>query len=154
LSRLGLRAGEVAALELHDLHWVRGELVVRGKGQQESLLPIPDDVGKAMVAYLRRGRPRKPLGNVFLTVRAPYRGLSSSAVSCIVRWACKRAGLLPAGAHRLRHTAATQMLRQGISLTDIGQVLRHRSIGTTAIYAKVDFAALHNLARPWPGGTP
>jgi len=151
LSRLGLRAGEVAALGLHDIDWRAGELVVRGKGRRQERLPLPTDVGEALAGWLRRGRPRCESTTVFTRVRAPHRPLSSGGVSAIVRAACGRAGLPELNAHRLRHTAATEMLRAGSSLTEVGQVLRHASVLTTAIYAKVDRDRLRTLALPWPG---
>lgn len=152
LARLGLRAGEVAALELGDIDWRAGELVVRGKGRRAERLPIPVDVGDAIVGYLRRGRPADEQRGLFLRARAPHGRLSDGAVKAVVRQACHRAGLPRVGAHRLRHSAATEMLRGGATLAEIGQVLRHRSASTTAIYAKVDRAALRSLALPWPGG--
>ena len=153
LARLGLRAGEVAALELDDVAWDRGELRTRGKGQQHDTLPLPNDVGTALARYLRFGRPRSRSRRIFLRVRAPTRELTTSAVSAIVRNNALRAGLAPINSHCLRHTAATQMLRQGGSLDEIAQVLRHRSQSTTAIYAKVDRLALRQVAQPWPGVT-
>jgi integrase/recombinase XerD len=152
LVRLGLRAGEVAALRLDDFDWRRGDVVIRGKGQRQERLPLPVDVGEALIAYLRRGRPHLACRNALLRVQAPQGPLSSAAVTAIVRSASTRSGLPCFGAHRLRHTAATEMLRRGASLPEIGQVLRHRSLMTTAIYAKVDRAALRELAQPWPGG--
>jgi integrase/recombinase XerD len=151
LSRLGLRAGEVAALELKDLDWRAGELVVRGKGRRSERLPLPTDVGEALAGWLRRGRPRCECTAVFTRVRAPHRPLTSGGVSHIVRAACLRAGLPPVHAHRLRHSAATEMLRAGASLGEVGQVLRHASVLSTAIYAKVDRGRLRGLALPWPG---
>ncbi|MGH3837993.1 MAG: site-specific integrase [Pseudonocardiaceae bacterium] len=151
LARLGLRAGEVAALELTDLDWHAGELVVRGKGSRTERLPLPVDVGEALAGWLRRGRPRCACATVFTRVRAPHRGLTTSGVSAIVRAACIRAGLPDIHAHRLRHTAATEMLRAGASLPEVGQVLRHASVLSTAIYAKVDRNRLRGLALPWPG---
>jgi site-specific recombinase XerD len=150
LARLGLRAGEVAALELGDIDWRAGELVVRGKGRREERLPLPADAGEAIAGYLRDGRGAGACRSVFLSARAPYGEVSAGAVGAIVRSACRRAGLAPAGAHRLRHTAATRMLRAGAPLAEVGQVLRHRAASTTAIYAKVDHGALRELARPWP----
>jgi len=149
LSRLGLRAGEVAAIRLEDIDWHAGVLLVRGKGNREDALPVPTDVGEAVVSYLRR-RPRCECRALFLRVTAPRQGMDRCTVAWVVRAACDRAGLPRVGAHRLRHTAATQMLRAGASLPEIGQVLRHREQKTTAIYAKVDHAALRALARPWP----
>jgi integrase/recombinase XerD len=149
LSRLGLRAGEVARLGLDDVHWRSGLLLVSGKGGRHDELPLPVDVGEALVSYLRR-RPRCECRALFLRVTAPRTGLNRSTIGWVVRAACTRAGLPRVGAHRLRHTAATEMLRQGASLAEIGQVLRHREQKTTAIYAKVDRKALRALARPWP----
>ena len=151
LARLGLRAGEVAALGLEDIDWRAGELVVAGKGRRTERLPLPADVGEAIVAYLRDGRPATAVDrSLIIRVRAPHRGLTGGGVTQIVFAAAARAGLGPLHSHRLRHTAATQMLRAGASLEEIGQVLRHRQVLTTAIYAKVDRNALRGLARPWP----
>jgi site-specific recombinase XerD len=151
LHRLGLRSGEVATLELADIDWHRGEIAVRGKGSRQERLPLPVDVGEAMVAYLRH-RPSVECRTLFLRVHAPIVGLTSEGVGSVVRGACMRAGLPPAGAHRLRHSAATAMLAGGASLAEVGQVLRHARLVTTNIYAKVDRTALRTLARPWPGG--
>jgi integrase/recombinase XerD len=151
LSRLGLRAGEVAAIGLDDVDWRSGLLLVRGKGSRQDVLPLPVDVGEAVVSYLRR-RPQCECRALFLRVTAPREGLNRCTVAWVVRAACDRAGLPRVGAHRLRHTAATEMLRAGASLPEIGQVLRHREQKTTAIYAKVDRTALRPLARPWPKG--
>jgi len=152
LVRLGLRAGEVRSLELDDIDWRAGEVVIRGKGNRIERLPLPVDVGDAVAAYLRRGRPATAQGRtVFVRIRAPHRPLTSPAVTNVVWAAGQRAGLGQLGAHRLRHTAATQMVRAGVPLPDIGQVLRHRRLLTTAIYAKVDRDSLRMVARPWPG---
>lgn len=151
LVRLGLRRGEVAALRLEDIDWRAGELVIRGKGRREERMPLPTDVGEALARWLRRGRPRLAEASVFTRVHAPAGALSAGAVSCIVKSAAKRAGLSGVNAHRLRHTAATQMLRAGANLTEVGHVLRQRSLLATAIYAKVDLEALRTLAQPWPG---
>jgi len=152
LVRLGLRAGEAAALTLDDLDWRAGELVVHGKGARQSRLPLPHDVGKQLAAYLQRSRPSAFTRKVFLRSRAPYRGLGPGGVIHAVRRSLRREGITGVGAHVLRHTAATQMLRKGASLSEIAQVLRHRHVDTTAIYAKVDHAALRTLAQPWPEG--
>jgi site-specific recombinase XerD len=152
LARLGLRAGEVAAMELADIDWRTGEILVRGKGNQSDRLPLPADVGQALVDYLRRGRPRVAHPRVFLRARAPYGPLTSTGVQAVVRNACGRAGIETVGAHRLRHTAATAALRAGASLPEVAQLLRHRDLVSTAIYAKVDRAALQAVARRWPGG--
>lgn len=150
LARMGLRAGEVAAIRLEDLDWRGGELLVLGKGNRHERLPLPVDVGKALVSYLR-WRPRSDCRAMFLCVRAPLGPVSAGVVSQVVRAACSRAGLERVGAHRLRHTAATRMLRAGSSLPEIAQVLRHQRLDTTAQYARVDRQALRELARPWPG---
>ena len=152
LARLGVRAIEVARLELDDLHWRTGEIVIRGKGRGCDRLPLPVDVGEALVAYLRGGRPRTDLRQAFITQRAPLRGIGTSVVSRVVRAACKRVGIPPVGAHCLRHTLASEMLRQGLALPEIAQVLRHHDLAATAIYAKVDRVALRSVAQPWPGG--
>lgn len=154
LARLGLRAGEVAALCLEDIDWRAGEMVVRGKGDRQELLPLPDDVGEAVASYLRRGRPRAECRRLFLRVHAPTAGLSGDGVTNVVRAACRRAGLPVAGAHRLRHFAATETLRQGASLAEVGQLLRHRSSFSTQIYAKVDQTALRQVVRSWTGDAP
>lgn len=154
LARLGLRASEVLALELGDLHWRAGEIVVRGKGLVRDRLPLLPDVGGALALYLRKDRPAGGTSRrIFLCRRAPLRGFAHpSTVSTIVARALVRAGLTPAmhGAHLLRHSLATAMVRRGASLTEIGQVLRHRSPNTTEIYAKLDFDALRDVAMPWP----
>jgi site-specific recombinase XerD len=153
LSRLGLRAGEVAALRLQDVDWRRGEITVVGKGDRRDRLPLPSDVGEALVSYLDASRPAGTAGReVFLGVRAPHRALTRGAVTQLVASASRRCGLGVIYAHRLRHTAATTMLHAGASLEEIGQVLRHRHVLTTAGYAKVDHERLRTLARPWPGG--
>jgi len=155
LVRLGLRAGEVAALSLQDIDWRCGEITVRGKGNRHDRLPLPADVGQRIVAYLRDGRPQSTQDRaVFVRAQAPYRALTSNAVTTVVACAGRRAGLGVIGAHRLRHSAATAMLRSGGSLTEIGQTLRHVRPLTTAMYAKVDIQALRQLARPWPGEAP
>jgi integrase/recombinase XerD len=153
LARMGLRGAEVATLGLGDVAWRVGEIVVRGKGSRVERLPLAVEVGTAMAAYLIRGRPACDCPALFVTARAPYRALSGSAVRAIMGRACQRAGLPRLGAHRLRHSLATDLLRSGASLPEIGQVLRHRSQLSTAVYAKVDHTALRPLARSWPGGT-
>ncbi|MGO8726902.1 MAG: tyrosine-type recombinase/integrase [Streptosporangiaceae bacterium] len=153
LVRLGLRGGEVAALQLGDVDWRAGELsICAGKGRRVDRLPLSDDVGQALAGYLQRGRPRCEDRALFLRVHAPRAGLSANGVKQVVRHACVRAGVPECGSHRLRHTAATEMLRAGAPLTEIAQLLRHRSVATTAIYAQVDRVALAALAKPWPGG--
>lgn len=154
LARLGLRAGEVAALRLDDIGWRRGEITVVGKGDRGERLPLPADVGEALVSYLSGFRPAATTGReVFLGTRAPHRALTRGAVTQLVARAARRCGLGTIYAHRLRHTAATTMLHAGASLEEIGQVLRHRHALTTAGYAKVDHERLRELARPWPGET-
>jgi integrase/recombinase XerD len=154
LARLGLRAGEVAALTLDDIDWRAGEITVTGKGRRSERLPLPADAGEAVAGYLRDGRPDPFEGTrrVFLRVRAPHCGLTATGVSQAVFAAGQRAGAGRVFAHRLRHSAATGMLRAGASLPEIGQVLRHRRLLSTAIYAKTDVPALRALARPWPAG--
>ena len=158
LARLGLRAGEIVGLELEDLDWEAGEITVRDKGSRSHRLPLPRAAGKALVDYLRRARPKGcPSRRVFVRTFPPFTGLASSvAVSTLVRRALVRAGLRPprTGAHLFRHTLASQMLRRGATLSEIGEVLRHRHPDTTAIYAKVDVVRLRALAQPWPGGRP
>lgn len=151
LTRLGLRGGEVAALRLDDVDWRAGEIVIRGKGSRVDQLPLPSDVGQALVDYLRNGRPRGFGRAVFLTACAPRVGMSRGAVSNVVERACARAGIPPVGAHRLRHTLATELLSRGAGLAEVAQVLRHQDLRTTAVYAKVDRRALSRLALPWPG---
>lgn len=152
LLRLGLRASEVAALRLDDIDWRAGELVVRGKGAREDRLPLPADVGEAIASYLRRGRPASDQREVFLQARAPFRSIAPGTVSSTVRRACRRAGVAEVGAHRLRHTVACEMVSAGVPLVQIAQVLRHHSLQSTAIYARVDVDQLRLLAAPWPGG--
>jgi site-specific recombinase XerD len=152
LARLGLRAGEVRGLGLEDIDWRAGELIVRGKGDRAERLPLTPEVGQAIASYLRRGRPLTAQARtVFVRVHAPHRALSATGVTQIVVAAASRADLGHISAHRLRHTVATQMLRAGVSLPEVSQVLRHRRLMTTAIYAKVDREGLRRLARPWPG---
>jgi site-specific recombinase XerD len=150
LARLGLRAAEVGGIELGDIDWRSGELVIRGKARREDRLPMPTDVGEALVTYLVEARPRVESRSVFLTVAAPPRPMGSTTVSQMVWRQSVRAGLTPLRAHRLRHALATDLLDQGVTLPEIAQVLRHRDLATTAVYAKVDHAALRELALPWP----
>jgi site-specific recombinase XerD len=153
LVRLGMRRGEIAALTLDDIDWRAGEIVVHGKGQRMERLPLPADVGEAIAVYLRDGRPREFSGReVFVRIKAPCRPLTAGGVTQVVVSASKRAGIGEVSAHRLRHTAASELLRQGAPLHEIGELLRHRSVLTTAIYAKVDRDRLRELARPWPTG--
>jgi integrase/recombinase XerD len=150
MSRLGLRIGEIAGLRLEHLDWLAGELVVCGKVSREERLPLPVDVGEAIVTWLQDGRPDCQSRFVFTRARAPHDGLHPSSLNSVVHRACKRARLPEVGPHRLRHTAATQILRAGSSLRDVGQVLRHRSSEVTSIYAKVDRRALAAVVQPWP----
>jgi integrase/recombinase XerD len=152
LARLGLRAGEAAALSVDDIDWRVGEVVVTGKGNRRERLPLPHDVGEAIAGYCRRGRRRGACRDLFLRVNAPHTGLSTSGISEVVARACTRAGLPRLGAHRLRHAAATEMRRAGAPLFEIGQALRHRHVASTALYAKDDYDALTGVAHPWPGG--
>lgn len=150
LSRLGLRAGETAALLVSDIDWRLGEFVVRGKANRIARLPLPVDVGQALVAWMEHGRPQGGCGHVFTRVRAPVGPLSNAGVSMVVSRACQRAGMPVIHAHRLRHTAATETLRAGGSLLEVSQLLRHSNIGTTSIYARVDRNGLSAVVRPWP----
>ena len=155
LARLGLRASELVRLELDDIDWDAGQVSVRGKGGYRTALPLPADVGEAIAAYLRHGRPASSCRRVFLRARAPIRGFRGpSAIASVVRDALVRADVSAPtkGAHQFRHGLATEMLRHGASLSEIGEVLRHRSPETTKIYTKVDLEALRTLALPWPGG--
>ncbi len=152
LLRLGLRAGEVAGLTLDDIDWRAGEIVVRGKGRREDRLPLPVDVGEAIVYYLQRGRQKTTRRDLFLRSLAPVGALCRGGVSSIVRHACRRAGVAPVGAHRLRHTLACALVAADAGLAEIGELLRHRGVTSTAIYARVDINTLRTLAQPWPGG--
>jgi integrase/recombinase XerD len=154
LARLGLRAGEVAGLRLDDIGWRVAEITARGKGGRRDRLPLPVDVGQAVAEYLRWGRPATALDRgVFIRLSAPRRSLTSGGVTQVVASAARRAGLGVIYAHRLRHSAATSMLAEGASLTEIGQLLRHRRPRTTSVYAKVDVEALRRVARPWPSAS-
>jgi len=150
LGRLGLRACEVCRLQLDDVDWTTGEILIRGKGRALSRLPLSVDIGEAIVAYLRRAIRSKTTRAAFVRCRAPYDAVQPGAIIAIARTALRAAGISNGGAHRLRHTAATQMLRRGASLTEIAQVLRHRHVDTTAIYAKVDRDSLRSIAKAWP----
>jgi site-specific recombinase XerD len=155
LARLGLRACEVVRLTLEDINWEASDLLVRGKGDHQERLPLLQDVGQALAKYLEKARPRSECRRVFIRSIAPRQGfITSSTVRHVVERALLRANLHPKhrGAHLLRHSLATNMLRQGASLLQIGQVLRHRQLQTTEVYARVDLASLRRLAQPWPGG--
>jgi site-specific recombinase XerD len=154
LARLGLRSGEVAAIQLGDVDWRAGEIVIRGKDDRHERLPLPRDVGEALVDYLRDGRPDRKDRHLFLKVHAPFGRLSSGTVRMVVHYGCDRAGIPRVGAHRLRHTVATEVLRAGAPLEEIASLLRHRRQATTVLYAKVDWERLRELARPWPGSMP
>jgi site-specific recombinase XerD len=156
LARLGLRAGEVVALQLEDIHWRAGKILVRGKGRVHDWMPVPVDVGEALASYLRQDRPPCQTRRVFVNARAPRWGFAgSSTVGNIVRRALRRADLHPASkgaAHLFRHSLGTFLLRSGATMGEVGEVLRHRDLNTTEIYAKVDFEGLRSLAQPWPMG--
>jgi site-specific recombinase XerD len=155
LARLGLRAGEVVDLQLEDINWRAGEILVRGKGLLHDRMPLPADVGEALACYLRRDRPRCQTRRLFVCTKAPRRGFAHpSTLSTIVHRALARADLHPPlqGAHLLRHSLATSMLRSGATMGEIAEILRHRTLQTTEIYAKVDFQGLRSLAHPWPMG--
>lgn len=151
VARLGLRSIEVARMQLDDVDWRAGRIILHGKASREDGMPLPAEVGAALAAYLTDVRPRTPLRSVFVSCKAPRRAIRPDLVSDVTRRACDRAGLPRVGAHRLRHTLATEMLQRGVKLADIGQVLRHRDLATTALYAKVDLATLRTIALPWPG---
>ena len=151
VARLGLRSAEVARLELGDIDWRAGQIILRGKASRQEGMPLPVDVGEALTAYLTQARPSTRIRQVFLAAKAPMRPIPPGLVSDVTHRACDRAGLPRIGAHRLRHSLATEMLRRGATIVEVSQVLRHRDLATTAIYAKVDYAALRAVARPWPG---
>lgn len=151
LSRLGLRGAEVASLQIGDVHWHSGDIMITGKGSSIELLPLPGPVGEALVAWLTESRPRCESRALFVTMVRPHRRLSPGSVRSIMGRACGRAGIERCGPHRLRHALATEMLRAGASLPEVGQVLRHHSQESTSIYAKVDQASLLPIARRWPG---
>lgn len=155
LARLGLRAGEVVAMELDDINWEAGEFIIRGKGPRSDRLPIPCDVGEALATYLQHARPCCLTRRVFVRIKAPCQGFSSSVAICnIVHRALVRAQIETChkGAHLLRHSLATHMLREGASLAEIGEILRHQLPTTTELYTKVDIISLKSVAQPWPGG--
>lgn len=153
VARLGLRSIEVARLELDDVDWHQGEVLIRGKARRLDRMPLPTDVGEAIATYLTDARPTSDCRQVFLTARAPRRGIPAALVGDVVQQACLQAGLPHVGPHRMRHAFATELLASGVALSDISQVLRHRDLATTAIYAKVDFTSLRHVAREWPGET-
>jgi site-specific recombinase XerD len=155
LARLGLRAAEIVEMTLDDIDWEAGELTIRGKGGRRDKLPLPKDVGQSIANYLKQLRPTCACRRVFIRSAAPHEGLAdSAAVDIVVQRALRRAGISPPnrGAHLFRHSLATQMLRNGASMSEIAKVLRHQSESSTAIYAKVDLSALRSIAQPWPGG--
>jgi site-specific recombinase XerD len=151
VARLGLRSIEVARLELGDIDWRAGVIEVRGKARRRDRLPLPGAVGEALSAYLCQGRPATSIRQVFLATKAPTRAIRADLVSDVTRRACERAGVARVGAHRLRHALATEMLRRGATLVEVSQILRHRDLATTAIYAKVDLVSLRQVAQRWPG---
>lgn len=151
VARLGLRSAEVARLKLSDIDWRTGQIVLSGKASRQDAMPLPCDVGDALSDHLSQERPSTPLRQVFLAAKAPTRPIPPGLVSDVTHRACDRAGLARVGAHRLRHSLATEMLRRGAKIVEVSQVLRHRDLATTAIYAKVDFATLRGIAQPWPG---
>jgi site-specific recombinase XerD len=156
LARLGLRAGEIVKLRLEDIDWDNSRISVCGKGGSWAQLPLPTDAANAIARYLQHGRPQCACRRLFIRAHAPLDGFRcATAVSKIVQCALERAGVVSArkGAHLLRHSLATEMLRKGASLDEIGVVLRHKSSDTTAIYAKVDLSSLRALALPWIGGS-
>ena len=152
LTRLGLRASDVANLRLQEIDWKNGKILVSGKSRRKEWLPLPQEVGDAIINYLKNGRARLKLHQIFLKVDAPIGPLNRASVTHIVRSALRRAGVKAPvnGAHTLRHSAATAMLRSGLSLSGVSTVLRHRLTNTTAIYAKIDFGLLSQVTRPWP----
>ncbi len=150
MARLGLRAGDVAALAMSDIDWEDATVAVKGKARRTCRLPLPQDVGDAILAWLENGRPRHDSDYVFLTLYAPVRPLDHSAPSAMAARAAKRAGVPVTGSHVLRHSAATTLLNQGTSLPAIGALLRHAILDTTKVYAKVDVGLLSSVARPWP----
>lgn len=151
LVRLGLRASEVAALHLEDVDWRAGELVIHGKGNRLDRLPLPADVGAVLVEYLRLGRQRAACRALFVRACGPHGAMTARSVTMVPRTASARVGIPTVGAHRLRHTAATGMLRAGAPLSEIAQALRHHAEASTAIYAAVDRTALNAVVRAWPG---
>lgn len=153
VARLGLRSVEIARLELDDIDWRAGELTVRGKARRQDRLPVPGEVGDALSPYLIRRARHPGSRRVFLTCRAPCRPIKPALVNDVVERGCRRAGVERFGPHRMRHALAGQLLRQGVGLTAISQVLRHQDLATTAVYAKVDLVALRRVARPWPAVT-
>jgi integrase/recombinase XerD len=154
LARLGLRAGDIVQLRLGDIDWNEAEICVLGKGRRQTLLPLTQEIGDAIAEYIKNGRPQTTADTLFIRSRAPFRALANhAAVSVIVAQAMRRAGVVcpsRGAAHVLRHSLASSMLRHGASLQEIAGVLRHRSIATTEIYAKVDVVALREIAQPWP----
>lgn len=152
VARLGLRSVEVTGLDLDDIDWRAGEVIVSGKARREERLPLPHEVGEAVSRYLTEVRPVSVSRRVFLTAKAPIKPIVPARVNDICRRACARAGIARVGAHRLRHSLASDLLRRGASIVEVSQVLRHRDLATTAIYAKVDLETLRQVAQPWPGG--
>lgn len=156
VARLGLRAGDVSGLQFQHLLWSKGTLIVSGKNRKEVELPLPQEVGDAILCYLRCGRPKVASDYIFITTQAPFIPVTRHSASRAVARAICRTGINAPnrGAHMLRHSAATNMLREGVSLNTIGELLRHNSIETTTVYAKVDIKTLKEIAMPWPGVEP
>ena len=151
MARLGFRRTEIANLNLADVHWHEGKILVTGK-QSQGYLPLPEEVGKALAAYIQKSRPRIKREKIFIKARAPYYPVTSATVGALTVRACEKIGLAPIGAHKFRHTVAMRMLNKGSSLSEIAQVLRHSSIDTTSIYTKIDHLGLREVTCPWPGG--
>jgi integrase len=154
MARLGLRAGEIMTITLDDINWEEGTIIIHGKTGSDEALPLPKEVGIAIVKYLKKSRPKCSTRRLFVRVNAPFREFArDSSVCVIVRRACKRVGLLPKhqGAHLLRHSLATGLLNHGASMAEIADILRHRSTRTTEIYAKLDMKSLRELVQPWLG---
>jgi site-specific recombinase XerD len=152
MARLGLRTREILKITLDDINWETGILTVYGKGGYQEQLPIPKDVGQAIVAYLKKVRPKCDMRGLFVSTKAPIKELTRNSLCSMVRHACQRVGLSPPhqGPYLLRHSLATRMLREGVTMREIAEILRHRSLNTTRIYAKVDLKSLREIAKPWP----
>jgi site-specific recombinase XerD len=151
LVRLGLRAREIVTLSLDDVDWRAGTISIRGKARSADILPLPSDVGEVLADYLELRESGGDCRSLFVKVVPPYGGITPTGVNAIVRYACWRAGIAQTGTHRFRHGVATELLSAGATLPEIGQLLRHHHLQTTAVYAKVDFSALASVAQPWPG---
>lgn len=150
LARLDLRSAEVSLLQLGDVDWRAGEVLIRGEARCQDRLPLPVAAGQALVAHLRDARSSIGEREAFMTCRPPRRGIRPDLAKAVVHRACQRCGLIPVRAHRLRHALVTEMLNQGASLVTISQVRRHQDLATTAIYGKVDLGRLRSITQPWP----